>query len=264
MNPLLSVQNLQVAVADTAILHDVTLAMAPGELHVLMGPNGSGKSTFANALAGAPGLAVRGGTVQFAGRDLLALAADARARAGLLLCFQYPVSIPGLSLASLLTSALGVRQPAPAVPSATPSAGLASAGLEQQLPLLLSRLKLPVEIAQRDVNEGLSGGEKKKSEIAQLAVLKPQLAILDEPDSGLDVDSLKLIAQAIDALHRKGMAVLLITHYQRIVQYLRPDRVHVMVGGRVARSGGPELAEEIERTGYEPLTVANKESGIMN
>lgn len=253
MNSLLTVEHLQVAVADTAILHDVTLAMAPGELHVLMGPNGSGKSTFANALAGAPGLAVRGGKVQFAGRDLLALAADERARAGLLLCFQYPVSIPGLSLTSLLTSALTSRQPAPAKHSATPSADPPSAGLEQQLPPLLSRLNLPTEIALRDVNEGLSGGEKKKSEIAQLAILKPQLAILDEPDSGLDVDSLQLIAHAIDELHRQGMAVLLITHYQRIVQYLRPDRVHVMVGGRVVKSGGSVLAEEIERTGYEPL-----------
>lgn len=238
--PLLEVHDLRAAVAGKPILQGVSLTVAPGELHVLMGPNGSGKSTLANALAGAPSVIVTGGTARFSGRDLLGLLPDVRARAGLFLAFQYPISIPGLSLSGLLVASANARQ----------SAG---AGVAEQLPSVLARLQLPAAMADRDVNEGLSGGEKKKSEIAQLGLLAPKLAILDEPDSGLDIDALKLIARAIDDLHQQGVAILLITHYQRIVDFLKPDAVHVMVNGRVVKSGGPQLAGEVERMGYEPL-----------
>ncbi|MDO8559832.1 MAG: Fe-S cluster assembly ATPase SufC [bacterium] len=241
--PVLEVQDLLASVEGKQILRGVTLTVGRGELHVLMGPNGSGKSTLANALAGAPNVAVTGGSARLDGHDLLAMTPDERARAGLFLGFQYPVSIPGLSLTGLITAARTAR-------------ALGPVG-EQALPALLKELQLSPEMVGRDVNEGLSGGEKKKSEIAQLTLLPPLLAVLDEPDSGLDVDSLQLIARAIDRRHREGTAVLLITHYQRIVQFLRPDAVHVMVSGRVVKSGPGTMAAEIERTGYAPLLGGN-------
>lgn len=254
MASLLEVRNLAVARAGKPVLRGLTLTIAPAELHVLMGPNGSGKSTLANALAGAPDLTVTDGSVMLAGSDVLAQRPDARARAGMLLAFQYPVGIPGLSLSSFLLAALQARQPV-AAESARPHRPAAAAAdhVDAHLAPVLDRLRLPVTFAQREVNEGLSGGEKKKSEIAQLAVLQPKLAILDEPDSGLDIDALKYLAQAIEDLHQQGTAILLITHYNRILQFLAPDVVHVMVEGKIVKSGGPELAVEIERTGYEPL-----------
>ncbi|TSC76202.1 MAG: iron-regulated ABC transporter ATPase subunit SufC [Parcubacteria group bacterium Gr01-1014_31] len=241
--PVLEVRDLYASVEGKPILQGVTLTVGRGELHVLMGPNGSGKSTLANALAGAPNVTVASGAARLDGHDLLAMSPDERARAGLFLGFQYPVSIPGLSLTGLIAAARAARALGPVE--------------KQALPALLKELQLAPEMVGRDVNEGLSGGEKKKSEIAQLTLLPPLLAILDEPDSGLDIDSLQLIARAIDRRHREGTAVLLITHYQRIVQFLRPDAVHVMASGRVVKSGPGTMAAEIERTGYAPLLGPN-------
>ncbi|MDD5109845.1 MAG: Fe-S cluster assembly ATPase SufC [Patescibacteria group bacterium] len=237
---LLNVRNLKVSVGGKAILFGVSLKIIPGELHVLMGPNGSGKSTLAKALAGDPAVHVTGGSARFAGKSLLTQAADVRARAGLFLSFQYPVGMPGLSLSHFLTAAVRERK-------------WDESAVARELPPMLNFLQLPSDVFSRDVNEGLSGGEKKRSEIAQLGVLLPKLAVLDEPDSGLDVDALQALAKVIDRFHRQGMAMLLITHYSRLLKYLRPDAVHVMVGGKLVKSGGPHLAEEIEQRGYEPL-----------
>lgn len=240
---LLSMNNLSAEIDRRQILSGVSLKIAAGELHVLMGPNGSGKSTLAKALAGDPAVRVTGGTVRFAGKNLFTQAPDVRARAGLFLSFQYPVGIPGLSLSNFLTAALRERK-------------LNESGVNDHLPQMLDRVKLPSDVLHRDVNEGLSGGEKKRSEIAQLGILKSRLAILDEPDSGLDVDALKALAKAVDGFHRQGMAILLITHYYRVLRYLRPDVVHVMVGGHMVQSGGPALAEMVERNGYTSFTVS--------
>jgi|SRR3989344_2318617 len=240
---LLSVTNLSAEIDRRQILSGVSLKISAGKLHVLMGPNGSGKSTLAKALAGDPAVHVTGGTVRFAGKNLLVQAPDVRARAGLFLSFQYPVGISGLSLSDFLTAALRERK-------------LNEVELSQQLPPMLNLLKLPPDVLHRDVNEGLSGGEKKRSEIAQLGVLNPKLAILDEPDSGLDVDALRALAKTVDGFHRQGMAILLITHYHRVLRYLRPDAVHVMVGGHIVQSGGAELAEMVERNGYASFALS--------
>ncbi len=255
-SPFLVVRNLTATVENKPILRGVGLTLAAGELHVLMGPNGSGKTTLALALAGSPLVTVTGGTVTLAGVDLLPLTPDARARAGMLLAFQYPIGIPGLSLAQFLSAARQARCPAPAAGAKHSATPQASDPADARLVSLLERLKLPPELARREVNEGLSGGEKKKSEMVQLAMLQPKLALLDEPDSGLDIDALKLMAGAIADFHRQGTAILLITHYHRILQFLSPDAVHVMVAGRIIQSGGAALAVEVERMGYEPL-VAN-------
>lgn len=250
--PLLQVKDLSVTAANRQILSDVSWAILPGELHVLMGPNGSGKSTLANALAGSPEVAITAGSARFAGKNLLRMTADERARAGMFLGFQYPVSISGLSLSGLLQAALNARQPKKAQVPPRKAPAAASSATDALQPLL-RRVRLPPEISGRDINDGWSGGEKKKSEMAQLFVLQPKLAILDEPDSGLDIDAVKSMAQAIHELHQLGMTMLLITHYNRILKFLKPDAVHVMAHGRIVLSGGPELAEEIERKGYEKL-----------
>ena len=230
---LLSVTNLSAEIDRRQILSGVSLKISAGKLHVLMGPNGSGKSTLAKALAGDPAVHVTGGTVRFAGKNLLVQAPDVRARAGLFLSFQYPVGISGLSLSDFLTAALRERK-------------LNEVELSQQLPPMLNLLKLPPDVLHRDVNEGLSGGEKKRSEIAQLGVLNPKL----------DVDALRALAKTVDGFHRQGMAILLITHYHRVLRYLRPDAVHVMVGGHIVQSGGAELAEMVERNGYASFALS--------
>ena len=258
--PLLELSQLAASAAGVAILRGVSLTVGAGELHVLMGPNGAGKSTLAGVLAGHPGYQVTGGTARFCGDDLLALAPDERARRGLFLAFQYPVSVPGVSLTDFLIAAVGARQPA-AVPSVVsrharpPAADAVAARLQP----LLADLRLAPEVASRDVNGDLSGGEKKKSELVQLGMLQPRLALLDEPDSGLDVDALRSIAAQIARHHKQGMAIVLITHYNRILAYLKPDQVHVMASGRIVRSGGADLAEEVERGGYEPLVKMKNE-----
>lgn len=252
---LLELTNLAASAGGVTILRDVSLTVRPGELHVLMGPNGSGKSTLASVLAGHPNYQVTGGTVQFCGEDLLAMSPDVRARAGMFLAFQYPVSVPGVSLTDFLVAALGAREPAGA-PASRHARPVAADTVTQTLPSLLADLRLHAEAANRDVNVDLSGGEKKKSELAQLGVLQSKLAVLDEPDSGLDVDALRSIANQISRHHTAGMAIILITHYNRILQYLKPDRVHIMSAGRIVRSGGAQLAEEVERTGYDQLVKA--------
>ena len=245
--PILSVTGLgaRVAEEDKDILKGVDLAVRPGEIHAIMGPNGSGKSTLAKVIAGHPGYEATGGSVVFRGEDLLDLEPDERAQAGVFMAFQYPVAIPGVSIANFLRTALQARL---------------EDGEELDLfdfqELLLERMELlhmDPSFAQRSVNDGFSGGEKKRNEILQMAVLKPALAVMDETDSGLDIDALKVVAEGVNTLRGEdpAMAVLLITHYQRILNYIAPDVVHVMVNGRIVESGGPEVALGLEERGYE-------------
>ena len=246
--PLLRVADLAVTVAETPILRGVTLDIRPGEIHALMGPNGSGKSTLAYTLMGHPNYAVTAGTVEFQGRDLLSLAADERARAGIFLSFQHPVAIPGVTTVNFLRAALRAQEKE--LPARQFLTTLASE---------MRELNMDESFRSRYINDGFSGGEKKRAEMLQLAMLKPALAILDEPDSGLDVDALKLVARAVERARQaadNGMAVLLITHYNRILQHLRPDHVHVLSAGRIVASGGSELADRIEAGGYEEILGA--------
>ena len=246
-SPILVVKGLEAGVADEDldILKGVDLAIRPGEIHAIMGPNGSGKSTLAKVIAGHPGYEATGGSVEFNGEDLLEMEPDGRAQAGVFMAFQYPVEIPGVSIANFLRTALQSRL---------------EDGEELDLfdfqELLMERMELldmDVAFAQRPVNDGFSGGEKKRNEILQMAVLKPALAVMDETDSGLDIDALKVVARGVNTLREEDpeMSVLLITHYQRILDHITPDVVHVMVGGRIVESGGPEVALELEARGYE-------------
>ncbi|UMG92416.1 Fe-S cluster assembly ATPase SufC [Nocardioides sp. TF02-7] len=224
------------------ILKGVTLTIKDGETHAIMGPNGSGKSTLAYSVAGHPRYEITGGTVTLDGEDVLAMSVDERARAGLFLAMQYPVEVPGVSVANFLrTAKTAVDGEAPKLRTWVKDVNTA-----------LQELDLDASFAQRSVNEGFSGGEKKRHEIAQLELLDPKVAILDETDSGLDIDALKVISDGVNRFRsREGKGVLLITHYTRILRYIQPDHVHVFVAGRVAESGGPELAEELEANGYE-------------
>jgi Fe-S cluster assembly ATP-binding protein len=244
--PLLKIENLHAVVAEdgTEILRGLDLEMGVGEIHAIMGPNGSGKSTLSKVLSGHPGYEVTDGAVAFRGEDLLELEVDERARAGIFLAFQYPVDIPGVSIANFLRTAVQANRPGEEVDIFD---------FQDELLERMSLLEMDPVFAERSVNEGFSGGEKKRNEILQLAMLRPALAVMDETDSGLDIDALKVVAAGINALHaeRPEMSFLLITHYQRILNYIKPDHVHVMVNGRIVRSGGPELATELEAQGYE-------------
>ena len=252
-SPILVVKGLEAGVAgeDLDILKGVDLAIRPGEIHAIMGPNGSGKSTLAKVIAGHPGYEATGGTVDFRGEDLLEMEPDERAQAGVFMAFQYPVEIPGVSIANFLRTALQSRL---------------EDGEELDLfdfqELLIERMELldmDIAFAQRPVNDGFSGGEKKRNEILQMAVLKPELAVMDETDSGLDIDALKIVARGVNTLREEdpAMSVLLITHYQRILDHITPDVVHVMVDGRIVESGGPEVALELEARGYEEYRKAH-------
>jgi Fe-S cluster assembly ATP-binding protein len=245
-NTFLTIADLHATVAEdgAAILRGVDLSMNAGEIHALMGPNGSGKSTLAKVLTGHPAYEVTDGEVSFRGMNLLELEVDARARAGVFLAFQYPVDIPGVSIANFLRTAKQARDP---------DAELDIFDFQEELLEKMALLEMDPSFAERSVNEGFSGGEKKRNEILQLAMLEPQLAIMDETDSGLDIDALKVVAGGVTRLHaeRGEMGILLITHYQRLLNHIEPDHVHVMVGGRIVRSGGPELAHELEAKGYE-------------
>ncbi len=250
--PLLAIRGLtaRVAEAEDEILHGVDLEIPPGEIHALMGPNGSGKSTLAKVLAGHPHYVVTGGEVLYKGRDLFALAPDERARLGLFMAFQYPMEIAGVSIANFLRSAVNARRPK--------GEEVSVLDFYDELRERMVALDMEESFAERFVNEGFSGGEKKRAEILQMALLLPDLAIMDETDSGLDVDALKLVASGVNTLvgERPEMAVLLITHYQRILNHITPDRVHIMYRGRLVQSGGKDLALDIEARGYDFLREA--------
>ncbi len=241
---MLRIRGLRATVGEKEILKGLDLELGAGEIHAIMGPNGSGKSTLAGVLAGREAYEVTAGEVSFLGQDLLALAPEARAAAGLFLGFQYPVEIPGVGNLYFLRTALNAVRRARGEEELDAMDFLALAREKMKL------VELDPAFGSRSVNEGFSGGEKKRNEIFQMAVLEPRLAILDEIDSGLDIDALRVVAQGVNALRRSDRAVLLVTHYKRLLEYVEPDVVHVMAGGRIVRSGGPELAEELERTGY--------------
>jgi Fe-S cluster assembly ATP-binding protein len=251
---MLEIKNLHAGIDGKNILNGLDLAIQPGEVHAIMGPNGSGKSTLANVLAGRPRYEVTQGSVLFEGKDLLELPAEERAREGVFLAMQYPVEIPGVNNIYFLKAALNaVRK----------HRGLEELDAIEFLQLAREKMKV-VELDEafmnRGVNEGFSGGEKKRNEIFQMAVLDPKLAILDETDSGLDIDALRIVATGVNALRSEKHAVLVITHYQRLLRYLVPDFVHVLANGRIVKSGGKELAEELEQKGYdwieEPMAAA--------
>src|SRR5579863_850694 len=241
---LLDVRNLQVRVEDREILRGIDLRLNPGEVHSIMGPNGSGKSTLAQVLARRESYNITGGEVSFNGQDLLAMKPEEAACEGLFLAFQYPVEIPGISNAYFLRSALNAIRK---------YHSLEEMDAMDFLPMLRQKLKLlemDDKLLNRSVNESFSGGEKKRNEILQMAVLEPKLAILDETDSGLDIDALRIVAEGVNAMRSPDRAILVVTHYQRLLNYIVPDRVHVLVNGRIVRSGGPELALELEEKGY--------------
>jgi Fe-S cluster assembly ATP-binding protein len=246
--PLLRVDDLHVQVNGQPVLNGLTLEVRAGEVHAIMGPNGSGKSTLAHVLAGRPGYEVKRGTVSYCGTNLLALAPEERAREGLFLGFQYPVEIPGVNNVYLLKAAVNaVRK----------HRGLPEVDAFEFLGLVRDKMKLmrmDESFLARGVNEGFSGGEKKRNEILQMLVLEPRLAVLDETDSGLDIDALKVVAQGVNSLRAPERAVVLVTHYQRLLDHVEPHRVHVLVRGRIARTGGPELARELEKRGYDWVT----------
>ncbi|MEN2991961.1 MAG: Fe-S cluster assembly ATPase SufC [Bacteroidia bacterium] len=247
---MLSIRDLHVEVEGRPILKGLTLEVRPGEVHALMGPNGAGKSTLAAVLAGREGYEVTRGEILFEGKNLLELSPEERSYAGLFLAFQYPVEIPGVSMVQFLRAALNAHRAA---------AGLDPIETTDLMRLLREKaalLKLDPSFLSRSVNEGFSGGERKKAEIFQMAVLSPKLAILDETDSGLDIDALRIVSDAVNALRSPERAFLLITHYYRILQHVKPDFVHILAGGRIVRSGGPELALELEAKGYEQLVGA--------
>ena len=244
---MLQVKNLKVRVEDREILKGINLTVNTGEVHAIMGPNGSGKSTLARALSGHPGYEVTEGQVLYNGKDLLDMDPDERARDGVFMAFQYPVEIPGVTNAYFLRAAYNAKRKAQGLEELDPM---------DFLDLLEEKLKLVEwgpEIMSRAVNSGFSGGEKKRNEILQMAVLEPTLAILDETDSGLDIDALKIVAQGVNALRRPDRATIVVTHYQRLLDHIVPDFVHVLAGGRIVRSGGKELAHELEAKGYEWL-----------
>lgn len=240
-SPLLGIKNLWAGVPEKEILKGITLEVKAGEVHALMGPNGSGKSSLANVLAGHPAYKVIGGRVRFAGKNLLPLTPDQRAKLGLFLAFQYPIEIAGVSLLNLLRAA-----------SSAVKGSVSLTDLNKSVKLKTEALKMNPAFLRRGTNEGFSGGEKKKAEILQLAMLQPKLAILDETDSGLDIDALKVVAEEVNHLKEEcpEMAIILVTHYFRILKYLRPDFVHVMLAGKIVKSGGPELAAKLEEEGY--------------
>ncbi len=248
---MLKIENLSSTVADKPILKGLTLSLNPGEIHAIMGPNGAGKSTLAYTLGGRPGYEVTGGTVDFDGQDLFDLAPHERAAAGLFLGFQYPVEIPGVSNLQFLREALNTQRKGR---GEEPLSGGAFIKLAKEKAGLLG---MDMEMLKRPVNVGFSGGEKKRSEMVQMGILDPKLAILDETDSGLDIDALRIVGAGINAIMRRpDKAVLLITHYQRLLDYVKPDFVHVLADGRIVKSGGPELALELEREGYAEVTGA--------
>lgn len=247
MGAALEIRNLHVSVEDKPILRGVNLTIQQGEVHALMGPNGSGKSTLANALMGHPAYHITGGEVYFDGKDLLEMEADERSRAGLFLAFQYPISIPGVTLANFLRQAINSRMKA----ENPDSKGISVPEFVRLLRSKMDYLQMDHSFAGRYLNEGFSGGEKKRAEILQMATLQPKIAVLDETDSGLDIDALRIVSEGVNRLKGPEMGVLVITHYQRILNYVKPQFVHVMFEGQIVESDGPELALQLEAQGYD-------------
>ena len=242
---MLEIRNLHVSVNGTEILKGIDLTVEAGEVHAIMGPNGSGKSTLANAVAGRPGYDVSGGDILFEGETVLTWTPDRRARAGLFLAMQYPVELPGVRNRQFLKAALD------ALREERGEDELSAREFDTLYRKRVSEIGMSEDLSRRNVNEGFSGGEKKRNEILQMAVLGPRLALLDETDSGLDIDALRTVADGVNRLRSPDNAMLLVTHYQRILNYVTPDYVHVLVGGRIVRSGGKELALELEEKGYD-------------
>ncbi|MDZ4278240.1 MAG: Fe-S cluster assembly ATPase SufC [Dehalococcoidia bacterium] len=257
--PVFVIEDLHVSVEGKEILRGVDLVINPGEVHALMGPNGSGKSTLANAIMGHPRYQVTRGRVLFKGENILALTPDKRARAGLFLAFQYPVGVPGVVMGNFLRSALKARR----------GEDVPVREFRKLLDETLDLLKVDQSFVRRYVNEGFSGGEKKRAEVLQMAMLRPEMAVMDETDSGLDIDALRTVAEGINAIRGLELGVLLVTHYQRILNYIRPDVVHVLYDGRIVKTGGPQLAHELEEKGYDwiieefaPATAGAVEGGV--
>src|SRR3954453_11172556 len=245
MSYMLDIKDLKASVGDKEILKGISLSVGRGEVHAIMGPNGSGKSTLAQVLAGNPAFDVTGGSITYEGRDLTELAPEERAQAGIFLAFQYPIEIPGVSNAYFLRSAYNEIRKARGEEEVDPMEFVGI--VEEKLRLV----DMSPDMLNRSVNTGFSGGEKKRNEILQLAVLEPKLAILDETDSGLDIDALRIVAGGVNALRRPDKAAIVVTHYQRLLNYIVPDRVHVLSSGRIVKSGGKELALQLEERGYE-------------
>jgi Fe-S cluster assembly ATP-binding protein len=247
---MLEINDLHATVGGKKILRGLTLALGEGEVHAIMGPNGSGKSTLSYVLAGREGYEVTQGSVTFRGRNLLDMKTEERAVVGIFLALQYPVEIPGVTTINFLRTALNAQAKARGEPEIDAMTFLKRMKEERE------KLSMSDEMVKRAVNVGFSGGEKKRNEVLQMAMLKPRLAVLDETDSGLDIDALKLVAQGVNALRAPDRSFLVITHYQRLLDYIVPDRVHVLAAGRIAKSGGPELAHELEARGYDEIVKA--------
>ena len=243
---LLEIRDLRANIAGKEILKGLSLSINEGETHAIMGPNGSGKSTLANVLMGNPNYEVTSGEVLLKGQPILELAADERARAGLFLAFQYPVAIPGVTLVNFLRQALNAKR----------GVDVPVREFRELLFKQMDVLKVDRDFARRYVNDGFSGGEKKRAEMLQMAVLEPVMAVLDETDSGLDIDALRTVAEGVNSLMNPEMGLLLITHYQRLLNYIKPQFIHVLVDGRIVKSGGPELALELEESGYDKYEAA--------
>ncbi|MEZ5788783.1 MAG: Fe-S cluster assembly ATPase SufC [Xanthobacteraceae bacterium] len=246
---LLEIKNLQATVDDRPILNGLDLVVNPGEVHAIMGPNGSGKSTLAHVLSGKPGYDVSGGTVTFDGEDLLAMEIDERAAKGLFLAFQYPIEIPGVATMTFLRTAMNAQRKTRGEPE------LSTPEFMKRVREAAKKLSIEQEMLRRPVNVGFSGGEKKRNEILQMALLEPKLAVLDETDSGLDIDALKVVADGVNRLRSPERGMIVITHYQRLLNHIVPDVVHVLSRGRIVRTGGKELALELEARGYADYTA---------
>src|SRR4051794_8452303 len=266
MEPMLRIKDLHAKVRDSdkQILRGIDLSVGPGEVHAIMGPNGSGKTTLAYALMGHPAYVINGGEITWKGRDVLKLSPDKRSRLGMFLAFQYPTSVPGLSVASFIRSALnaklqGIDKSGDVDPTDPMRGGVSMVDFRKRMREKLALLRMDEAFVTRYVNEGFSGGEKKRLEMLQMAMLAPEMAILDETDSGLDIDALRIVAEGVNAMLNPNLGVLLITHYQRLLNHIRPDVVHVLAQGRIVKTGGRDLALRLEEEGYGPIL---REAGL--